>query len=117
AGDALYGGPRAPLEGSRHALHASYVAWAGDDAVAAFAVESDLPADLRALGFPRSAARVPGVPGRLANACTSPRGGGRAGSLVRRTAPRSSALRPRAHRSPSGSASAEREFSTARTMT
>lgn len=53
AGDALYGGPEAELAGERHALHASYVAWAGDDAVAAFAVESPLPDDLAALGFPR----------------------------------------------------------------
>jgi 23S rRNA pseudouridine1911/1915/1917 synthase len=53
AGDALYGGPEAELAGERHALHASYVAWAGDDVVAPFAAESPLPADLAALGFPR----------------------------------------------------------------
>jgi 23S rRNA pseudouridine1911/1915/1917 synthase len=53
AGDALYGGPEAALAGERHALHASYVAWTGDDVVAAFAVESPLPGDLAALGFPR----------------------------------------------------------------
>jgi 23S rRNA pseudouridine1911/1915/1917 synthase len=53
AGDALYGGPAAGLAGQRHALHASYVAWAGDDVVGAFAVESPLPDDLAALGFPR----------------------------------------------------------------
>lgn len=63
-GDALYGGPEAPVGlahaaapsepqasagGPRHALHASYVAWAGDDAVPAFAVEDPLPVDLAAL--------------------------------------------------------------------
>jgi 23S rRNA pseudouridine1911/1915/1917 synthase len=53
AGDALYGGPIAALTGKRHALHASYVAWSGDDVVPAFAVESPLPDDLAALGFPR----------------------------------------------------------------
>ena len=53
AGDALYGGPRAELPGERHALHASYVAWSGDDDVPAFAVDCPLPADLTALGFPR----------------------------------------------------------------
>jgi 23S rRNA pseudouridine1911/1915/1917 synthase len=51
AGDALYGGPRVPSLGDRHALHASYVAWAGDDAVPAFAVEDALPDDLAALFF------------------------------------------------------------------
>jgi 23S rRNA pseudouridine1911/1915/1917 synthase len=53
AGDALYGGPEAPLGGARHALHASYVAWTGDDVVPGFAVESALPEDLSALVFPR----------------------------------------------------------------
>jgi 23S rRNA pseudouridine1911/1915/1917 synthase len=53
AGDALYGGPEAPLPAGRHALHACYVAWSGDEAVAAFAVESPLPEDFSALGFPR----------------------------------------------------------------
>jgi 23S rRNA pseudouridine1911/1915/1917 synthase len=53
AGDALYGGPDAGLAGKRHALHASYVAWAGNDVVPAFAVESPLPDDLAGLGFPR----------------------------------------------------------------
>lgn len=48
AGDALYGG--APADGlARHALHASYVAWAGDAAVPAFVVRSELPPDLAAL--------------------------------------------------------------------
>jgi 23S rRNA pseudouridine1911/1915/1917 synthase len=53
AGDGLYGGPAAPLGPGRHALHASYVAWSGDDAVPAFAVDCPLPADLSALGFGR----------------------------------------------------------------
>ncbi len=49
AGDALYGGPAVPALGARHALHASYVAWTGDDAVAGFAVTDPLPEDLGAL--------------------------------------------------------------------
>jgi 23S rRNA pseudouridine1911/1915/1917 synthase len=48
-GDKLYGGRPAPELGGRHALHASHVAWAGDAQVAAFAVESELPADLATL--------------------------------------------------------------------
>jgi 23S rRNA pseudouridine1911/1915/1917 synthase len=44
AGDVLYGGPEAPALGERHALHASYVAWAGDDVVPGFAVDDGLPA-------------------------------------------------------------------------
>jgi len=48
-GDKLYGGREAPELGARHALHASHVAWDGDAQVAAFAVESELPADLAAL--------------------------------------------------------------------
>jgi 23S rRNA pseudouridine1911/1915/1917 synthase len=53
AGDALYGGPPAPLPEGRHALHASYVAWAGEAGVPAFAVDCPLPIDLEELGFPR----------------------------------------------------------------
>ena len=53
AGDALYGGPEAPLPGGRHALHASYVAWAGEADVPAFAVDCPLPIDFEAFGFPR----------------------------------------------------------------
>ena len=49
AGDSLYGGPAAPELGARHALHASYVAWAGDGDVPAFIVEDPLPDDLAAL--------------------------------------------------------------------
>lgn len=45
-GDQMYGGRMAPALGERHALHASYVAWAGDGRVAAFTVESALPEDL-----------------------------------------------------------------------
>jgi 23S rRNA pseudouridine1911/1915/1917 synthase len=43
AGDVLYGGPACPELQGRHALHASYVAWAGDEVVAGFAVECALP--------------------------------------------------------------------------
>jgi 23S rRNA pseudouridine1911/1915/1917 synthase len=46
AGDRMYGGRMAPALGERHALHACYVAWAGDARVAAFTVESVLPEDL-----------------------------------------------------------------------
>jgi 23S rRNA pseudouridine1911/1915/1917 synthase len=48
-GDQLYGGAPFPGSGSRHALHASYVAWAGDGTVPSFRVEATLPDDLRAL--------------------------------------------------------------------
>jgi 23S rRNA pseudouridine1911/1915/1917 synthase len=47
-GDQMYGGRMAPALGERHALHASYVAWAGDARVPAFTVESELPEDLAA---------------------------------------------------------------------
>lgn len=47
-GDKLYGGVE--IEGlARHALHASRVAFDGDDVVADFDVTSDLPTELRAL--------------------------------------------------------------------
>jgi 23S rRNA pseudouridine1911/1915/1917 synthase len=49
AGDTLYGGESVPGLGDRHALHASYVAWAGDEVVPGFAVEAPLPEELRAL--------------------------------------------------------------------
>jgi 23S rRNA pseudouridine1911/1915/1917 synthase len=49
AGDALYGGPAEPALGARHALHASYVAWTGDDLVPAFAVEDPEPEDFAVL--------------------------------------------------------------------
>jgi 23S rRNA pseudouridine1911/1915/1917 synthase len=49
-GDVLYGGPPSSrLEAGRHALHASYVAWAGDALLPAFRAESPLPRDLAAL--------------------------------------------------------------------
>jgi 23S rRNA pseudouridine1911/1915/1917 synthase len=49
AGDQLYGGVAVPELGSRHALHASYIAWAGDAARAGFRAEAGLPDALRAL--------------------------------------------------------------------
>lgn len=48
AGDLEYGGARSDALSGRHALHASQVAWAGDERVPAFAVDSPLPADLAA---------------------------------------------------------------------
>jgi 23S rRNA pseudouridine1911/1915/1917 synthase len=48
-GDALYGGPSWPEHPERHALHASYVAWAGDGTLAGFDVEAELPPDMREL--------------------------------------------------------------------
>lgn len=49
AGDAVYGGPAAPELGERHALHASYIAWAGDDTIEGFALEEPLPGDMASL--------------------------------------------------------------------
>ncbi len=49
AGDALYGGAAASELGARHALHGSYIAWAGDAARGGFRAEAGLPAELRAL--------------------------------------------------------------------
>lgn len=48
-GDALYGGAAWPGAGARHALHASYVAWAGDRTEASFEVNAALPDDMRRL--------------------------------------------------------------------
>jgi 23S rRNA pseudouridine1911/1915/1917 synthase len=48
AGDLDYGGALRPELSGRHALHASQVAWAGDERVPAFAVASPLPDDLAA---------------------------------------------------------------------
>jgi 23S rRNA pseudouridine1911/1915/1917 synthase len=48
-GDATYGGRQAPELGERHALHASYIAWAGDDTIAGFALDEALPADMESL--------------------------------------------------------------------
>lgn len=47
-GDADYGGAPSDHLIDRHALHASHVAWAGDDRVPAFAVDSPLPDALAA---------------------------------------------------------------------
>ena len=49
AGDVVYGGAVVPELGERHALHASYIAWAGDAARAGFRAEAGLPAELAAL--------------------------------------------------------------------
>jgi 23S rRNA pseudouridine1911/1915/1917 synthase len=49
AGDQVYGGPAAAELGLRHALHASYIAWAGDDVIGPFAVEEPLPDDMASL--------------------------------------------------------------------
>jgi 23S rRNA pseudouridine1911/1915/1917 synthase len=48
-GDALYGGVEAPVLGARHALHGSYIAWAGDAAREGFRAEALLPEEMRAL--------------------------------------------------------------------
>jgi 23S rRNA pseudouridine1911/1915/1917 synthase len=48
-GDELYGGSPWPGASPRHALHASYVAWAGDGTLPSFEVEATLPEELRAL--------------------------------------------------------------------
>ncbi|HEY1954188.1 MAG TPA: RluA family pseudouridine synthase [Polyangiaceae bacterium] len=47
-GDALYGSTE-KVDGKRHALHASFVGFGGENDVPAFAVESALPAELEAL--------------------------------------------------------------------
>lgn len=52
AGDALYAGAVAPELGKRHALHASYIAWAGDETRAGFEGEAPLPRELGALVGP-----------------------------------------------------------------
>jgi 23S rRNA pseudouridine1911/1915/1917 synthase len=48
-GDALYGSEDLIDLPDRHALHASYVAWAGDETLPAFSVADDLPQDLSPL--------------------------------------------------------------------
>jgi 23S rRNA pseudouridine1911/1915/1917 synthase len=48
AGDLEYGGEAREAIAERHALHASHVAWAGDERVPAFCVDSSLPSDLTA---------------------------------------------------------------------
>jgi 23S rRNA pseudouridine1911/1915/1917 synthase len=49
AGDAVYGGKAAPELGARHALHGSYIAWAGDAERSGFRAEAVLPVELGAL--------------------------------------------------------------------
>jgi len=49
AGDTLYGEGPLPELGSRHALHASHLTWAGDEVLRGFAVTDPLPAELLAL--------------------------------------------------------------------
>jgi 23S rRNA pseudouridine1911/1915/1917 synthase len=49
AGDQLYGGQKLERLGLRHALHASYVAWAGDAMLPRFEVLSELPDELEQL--------------------------------------------------------------------
>lgn len=49
AGDAIYGGATVPELGARHALHGSYIAWAGDAARGGFSAEAPLPSELRLL--------------------------------------------------------------------
>ncbi len=49
AGDALYGGPAASELGARHALHASHVAWSGDDRLPGFTADDPMPDEMRAL--------------------------------------------------------------------
>jgi len=49
AGDRVYGGAEVESLGARHALHSSYIAWAGDGTLPGFAVEEPLPDDLSRL--------------------------------------------------------------------
>jgi len=49
AGDEVYGGSPVDGLGARHALHASYVAWAGDPTLPSFAVASTLPREMEEL--------------------------------------------------------------------
>lgn len=49
AGDPLYGGVAVDRLGSRHALHASHVAWAGDATLPSFAVACMLPREMEQL--------------------------------------------------------------------
>lgn len=48
-GDVLYGAAPFPDGSARHALHASYVAWAGDTTLPSFEVSAGLPVDLSVL--------------------------------------------------------------------
>jgi 23S rRNA pseudouridine1911/1915/1917 synthase len=56
AGDLDYGGAARDALAGRHALHASHVAWAGDERLPAFTVDSPLPDDLRSFFASASAA-------------------------------------------------------------
>jgi 23S rRNA pseudouridine1911/1915/1917 synthase len=48
-GDVIYGSGHYPGLGERHALHASYIAWAGDGTLPSFEVRSELPRELARL--------------------------------------------------------------------
>jgi 23S rRNA pseudouridine1911/1915/1917 synthase len=48
-GDVIYGAGLHPALGERHALHASYIAWAGDGTLESFEVRSELPRELAGL--------------------------------------------------------------------
>ena len=48
-GDAVYGGRAVAALGARHALHASELSWAGDDASAGFSCREPLPPELASL--------------------------------------------------------------------
>ena len=48
-GDVVYGSGQHPELGSRHALHASYIAWAGEGTLPSFEVRSELPRELAGL--------------------------------------------------------------------
>ena len=45
-GDVVYGSGKHPALAERHALHASYIAWAGDGTLPSFEVRSELPEEL-----------------------------------------------------------------------
>lgn len=62
-GDLEYGGDVRAVIRDRHALHASHVAWSGDERVPAFAVDSPLPDDLAA--FVRAAPDTSELSGRI----------------------------------------------------
>jgi 23S rRNA pseudouridine1911/1915/1917 synthase len=48
-GDATYAGLQHSALGARHALHASYIAWPGDDRLPGFSVADPMPDELRSL--------------------------------------------------------------------
>ncbi len=51
-GDQLYGNHSTLLPEERHALHASFIAWPGDEEIRGFCIESPLPPDLATLLAP-----------------------------------------------------------------